>query len=124
MVIDTSACISKICIIPRACHTLQTIICWWNGRYQNFTNSEVQVVHIVGPPGFGKSTLSIKIEHYNLRKGVKSYYTNLKDVCDGDTFVEKMLVNVIGSADKKLTLNRLKRWVHNQYSQTLIVLQL
>ena len=90
--------------------------------YLDFTNSVVQVVHIVGPPGFGKSTLSIKIGHYYLRKGVKIYYIDLKDVCDVDTFVEKMLVNVIGSADKKLTLNRLKKWVHNQYSQTLIVL--
>ena len=90
--------------------------------YLDFTNSDVQVVHIVGPPGFGKSTLSIKIGHCYLRKGVKIYYIDFKDVCDVDTFVEKMLVNVIGSAGKKLTLNRLKKWVHNQYSQTLIVL--
>ena len=29
--------------------------------YLDFTSSDVQVVHIVGPPGFGKSTLAKKL---------------------------------------------------------------
>ena len=29
--------------------------------YLDFTTSDVQVVHIVGPPGFGKSTLAKKV---------------------------------------------------------------
>ena len=41
--------------------------------YLNFTSSDVQVVHIVGPPGFGKSTLAIKIsEIFMKRKGLKT----------------------------------------------------
>ena len=42
--------------------------------YLDFATSDVQVVHIVGPPGFGKSTLAIKIGEIFLRKWVKVHY--------------------------------------------------
>ena len=37
--------------------------------YLDFTTSDVQVVHIVGPPGFGKSTLAKKVGEILVRNG-------------------------------------------------------
>ena len=48
--------------------------------YLDFTSSDVQVVHIVGPPGFGKSTLAKQIGHIILRKEVKVHYADIRQV--------------------------------------------
>ena len=61
-------------------------------QYLHYGNSDVQVVHIVGPPGFGKSTLAIKIGHVFLRKGVTVYYVDMKDVSDIDTLAEGFVI--------------------------------
>ena len=89
--------------------------------YLDFTNSNVQVVHIVGPPGFGKSTLAVKIGHGLLRKCVRVHYVDVKDISNVNTLVERVLVNVIGSPKKQLTLHRLEKWIHKQYSNTLFL---
>ena len=61
--------------------------------YLDFTTSDVQVVHIVGPPGFGKSTLAKKIGELFLRKWVNVYYVDVrgKMVKNIDTLSEKIL---------------------------------
>ena len=49
--------------------------------YLDFTTSDVQVVHIVGPPGFGKSTLAKKVGEI---LGIKVFYVHLgmvKEAC-------------------------------------------
>ena len=89
--------------------------------YLDFTNSNVQVVHIVGPPGFGKSTMAVKIGHDLLRKCVRVHYVDVKDISNVNTLVERVLVNVIGSPKKQLTLHRLEEWIHKQYSNTLFL---
>ena len=89
--------------------------------YLDYTSSNVQVVHIVGPPGFGKSTLAIKIGHDLLRKCVKVHYVDMKDISGVDTLAEKILVNIIESPKKKITIDRLKQWVRDQYTSTLLI---
>ena len=46
--------------------------------YLDFTTSDVQVVHIVGPPGFGKSTLAKKVGEILVRRGTKVFYVDLE----------------------------------------------
>ena len=89
--------------------------------YLDFTSS-VQVVHIVGPPGFGKSTLAKKIGHIVLRKGVKVYYSDIRAIASLDTVAEKIMLGIVDSTKHKVTFDHLKRWVHNQYSNTLLIL--
>ena len=90
--------------------------------YLDFTTPDVQVVHIVGPPGFGKSTLAMKIGEIFLRKWVKVYYVDLRTVKNIDTLPEEIMIRIVDSLKYKVTFNYLEKWVRDQYSKTLIIL--
>ena len=90
-------------------------------KYLDFDASNVQVVYVVGPPGFSKSTLAIKVGHLLLRKGVTVYYVDLKDVSDVNTLAEKLMACIVGHATKKVSLQDVKKWVSKRYLRTLIL---
>ena len=91
--------------------------------YLDFYTSDVQVVHIVGPPGFGKSTLAMKIGEILLtRKRVKVYYVDLRTVKDIDSMSDMVMRSIVDSLKYKITFSRLEKWVRDQYSETLIIL--
>ena len=90
--------------------------------YLDFSTSDVQVVHIVGPPGFGKSTLAMKIGEIYVKKWVKVYYVDLRTVRDLNSMAEKTMLSIVDSMQNGVTLNRLGKWVRSQYSKTLIIL--
>ena len=87
----------------------------------DFTSSDVRVVHIVGPPGFGKSTLAIKIGEIFVKRKVTVHYVDLSSVTDVDTLSEKILLNIFDSISNKVTFSRLQKWVQNQHSDTLLI---
>ena len=90
--------------------------------YLDFDNSDVQVIHIVGPPGFGKSTLAIKIGDIFARRGKYVFYVDIRTVSDMDTLAEKTMRSIVQSLKHKVTFDRLERWVSTQHSNTLIIL--
>ena len=63
--------------------------------YLDFTTSDVQVVHIVGPPGFGKSTLAKKVGELFLRKWVNVHYVDLGMVRDINTLSEHVMMSIV-----------------------------
>ena len=89
--------------------------------YLDFTSSDVQVVHIVGPPGFGKSTLAIKIGEIFVKRKVTVHYVDLSSVTDVDTLSEKTMLSIFDSISNKVTFSRLQKWVQKQYSNTLLI---
>ena len=90
--------------------------------YLDFTTSDVQVVHIVGPPGFGKSTLAKKVGKILVRKWVSVHYVDLGMVRDINTLSEHVMMSIVDDMKYKVSLNRVVKWVRDQYSNTLIIL--
>ncbi|CAI8005837.1 hypothetical protein GBAR_LOCUS4433, partial [Geodia barretti] len=78
--------------------------------YLDFSTSAVQVVHIVGPPGFGKSTLAMKIGEIFVRKWVSVHYVDVgqKMVKDKDTLAEKIVLSMVESHKTKVTFSDLE----------------
>ena len=87
--------------------------------YLDFATTDVQVVHIVGPPGFGKSTLAMKIGEIFLRKWVKVHYIDVRQTMVRDTLPENIVFNLLESWKSRLTLNDLEEGMR---SNTLIIL--
>ena len=92
--------------------------------YLDFHTSDVQVVHIVGPPGFGKSTLAMKIGEILLRRWVSVHYIDVgqKMVKDIDTLAEKIVLSMVESRKTKVTFSDLEENIQKQYSKVLIIL--
>ena len=90
--------------------------------YLDFTTSDVQVVHIVGPPGFGKSTLAKKVGEILVRIWTKVFYVDLGMVRDINTLFEHVMMSIVDDMKNKVSLNRVVKWVRDQYSNTLIIL--
>ena len=90
--------------------------------YLDFTTSDMQVVHIVGPPGFGKSTLAKKVGETLVRRGTKVFYVDLGMVKDINTLSEHVMMSIVDDMKCKVSLNRVVKWVRDQYSNTLIIL--
>ena len=90
--------------------------------YLDFTTSDVQVVHIVGPPGFGKSTLAKKVGEMFVRRWTKVFYVDLGMVREINTLSEHVMMSIVDDMKYKVSLNRVVKWVRDQYSNTLIIL--
>ena len=90
--------------------------------YLDFTTSDVQVVHIVGPPGFGKSTLAKKVGEILVRRWTKVFYVDLGMVKDINTLSEHVMMSIVDDMKYKVSLNRAVKWVRDQYPNTLIIL--
>ena len=92
--------------------------------YLDFTTSDVQVVHIVGPPGFGKSTLAKKIGEIILTKRVNVHYVDVRQemVEDVDTLSEKIMLSMVEFLHNRVTARDSKVMLNKVYSNTLIVL--
>ena len=90
--------------------------------YLDFSTSDVQVVHIVGPPGFGKSTLAMKIGEIFVKKWVRVHYADVKMVRDIDILSENIVSSMVHEPRKrKVTFNDLEIKIQKQYSNTLII---
>ena len=90
--------------------------------YIDFEGSDIQVVTIVGPPGFGKSTLAIKVGHIFLQEGVAVHYVDLTDVLIMDMLAEKIMASSSGSASSNASLSSLQVWLHEQSTPTLVII--
>ena len=73
--------------------------------YLDFTTSDVQVVHIVGPPGFGKSTLAKKVgEILVRRRRIEVFYVDLGlgMVKDINALSEHVMMSIVDDMKNKV----------------------
>ena len=92
--------------------------------YLDFTTSDVQVVHIVGPPGFGKSTLAKKVGEILVRKRVNVHYVDVRQriVKDVDTLSENIVLTMVESRRNRVRVSDLEDKVRKTNRETLIIL--
>ena len=89
----------------------------------DFSDAHSRVISIVGPPGFGKSTLAIHIGHKMVREGITVHYVDMMEVSSMQSLAEKVLdcdSNIV--AIRNITVDRLFRWAREQHYRTLLIL--
>ena len=88
----------------------------------DFGQSNTRVVSIDGPPGFGKSTLAIKVGHKVVRKGTNVLYVNMLEVSSMQVLAEKVCKGAGIVIKKKVQIERMFRWTRYLNYNTLLIL--
>ena len=88
----------------------------------DFGKSNTRVVSIDGPPGFGKSTLAIKVGHKVVRKGTNVLYVNMLEVSSMQVLAEKVCKGAGIVIRKKVQIERMFRWARYLNYNTLLIL--
>ena len=84
-----------------------------------------KIVHVIGPPGFGKSTLAICVGHLVIRKGIVVRYIDMAEVTHQpvqQVMAEKILFQESTHSDmNNVTFDHLLSWSGRQSWQNLII---
>ena len=80
--------------------------------------SEVSLVILHGPPGFGKSEIILHVGNEMLEAGYNVHYIKVEEISSVGT-LEDSLMNV---AEKKFASNKLVNWAHSISEKTLLIL--
>ena len=83
-------------------------------------NGDIKTVSIVGPPGFGKSSLATHVGHEMIDKGVVVNYVDLDEV-ELDGLPEKIIGNA-GIATKNDSVERLIKWAKHEVSFPVLLI--
>ena len=82
--------------------------------------SRVQHVSIVGPPGFGKSTLAIHIGHKLVRSGIVVYYIDMNETPTMMTLAQRILSQANISTED--SIKRVNIWAKELYDRVVLLL--
>ena len=83
-------------------------------------NTAVRIVSIVGPPGFGKSSLAIQVGHEMIDRGVVVNYVNLDELTLED-LPGKIVANA-GITTRNGSFERLQKWAQNDISFPVLLI--
>ncbi len=83
-----------------------------------FDDSTVRVLNIIGPPGFGKSTLAIHLGHRLIDQKVHVYYINMAEFLDRN--VKVVLAEKILGSKKRLSFDKLLKWVREKNGEKFV----
>ena len=86
----------------------------------DFEQTRTRVVSITGPPGFGKSTLAIKVGHNFAEEGHTVLYFNMHTVLTVQVLAEKVLKGA-NIPRKRVTIERAYQWVRDMSGHTLLI---
>ena len=82
--------------------------------------TDVRTVSIVGPPGFGKSSLAIHVGHEMVDRGVVVNYVNLDETAV-DGIPEKIIGNA-GITTMNNSINRLLKWARDDVEYPVVII--
>ena len=82
---------------------------------------KIRIVSIVGPPGFGKSTLAIHVGHAVCNRGTTVHYVNLQDLFRVDILREHILLTV-QFQEQKQSVDPVLAWARELKVETLLIL--
>ena len=82
---------------------------------------KIRIVSIVGPPGFGKSTLAIHVGHAVCSGGTKVHYINLQDLSRVDILRQHIILTV-QTQDQKQLVDPVLAWARELNVETLLIL--
>ena len=82
---------------------------------------KIRIVSIVGPPGFGKSTLAIHVGHAVCNRGTTVHYVNLQDLFRVDILREHILL-IVQFQDQKQSVDPVLEWARELKVETLLIL--
>ena len=88
----------------------------------DFDQFNTRVVSIDGPPGFGKSTLAIKVGHRMVHRGINVLYVNMLEVFSMQVLAEKVCRGADIVIKKKVQIERMFRWARGLSYNTLLIL--
>ena len=83
-------------------------------------NTDVRIVSIVGPPGFGKSSLAIQVGHEMIDQGVVVNYVNLDELTVED-LPEKIVANA-GITTRNGSFERLQKWLRTEMNSPVLLI--
>ncbi len=95
-------------------------------NWLDFSNEEVNIVNIVGPPGIGKSALAIYVGNEVLARGESVYYINMGEFPDEQ--LKQVLASKILSMWNReqhlanITFGRLRHWANSRWLNTVLIL--
>ena len=89
----------------------------------NFKKSDLRIINIIGPPGFGKSTLAIHVGHEMVRNAIV-YYLNVAEFSDQaiKTALAVKILDDPNRVGKQITFEQLLKWTRNRSWYTLLIL--
>ena len=91
---------------------IENITCWIE---------DIPIVSIMGPPGFGKSTLAIHVGHAVCNGGTTVHYINVQDLSCVDILRHYILLTV-QFQDPNQSVDPVLAWIRELRVETLLIL--
>ena len=89
----------------------------------DFRNSTIRIINIIGPPGFGKSTLAIHVGHEVVQNGDTVHYINLADFPNTEVklVLSEKILDSRGIVVKNATFDILLKWARERDHDILFI---
>ena len=84
--------------------------------------SSTKLFTIIGPPGFGKSTLAVYVGHQLLRKGTVVHYIDMNEVNTVPTMITGKILDCANIISEHVNKDRAMKWARDLGDLTVLVL--
>jgi len=95
-------------------------------EWLSFSDTSVDIVNIVGPPGMGKSALAIYVGNEVISRGEAVYYINMAEF-PNEQLKQVLAAKILSLWNResnvtRISFDRLRHWANSQWLNTVILL--